>query len=70
MFIYLHVIYICDVKMNEYYEKYRGSGLWSEWVKIGKCDNCGDDVYDVHYVEGEGLFCDVKCSLEYYKRSE
>jgi len=39
--------------MNEYYEKYRGSGLWSEWVKIGKCDNCNGD---------------VKCSLEYYER--
>jgi len=56
--------------MNEYYEKYRRSGLWREWVKIGKCDNCSEDVYDVFYVKGEGLFCSVKCSLEYYERSD
>jgi len=48
------------------YEELRNMGLWSEIKKIGKCDYCGGDVFDVWNVEGDGLFCDVLCSIEYY----
>ena len=53
------------------YEELKNMGLWSEIKKIGKCDYCGGDVFDVCYVEGDGLFCSVSCSIDYHlKRRE
>ena len=39
--------------------------------KIGNCFHCGKEIYNnMTYVFGSGLFCSVKCSIEYLTNRE
>ena len=51
------------------YEELKKTRVWSEIKKIGKCDYCGGDVFDVFNVEGEGLFCSIGCAIDYHKKN-
>jgi len=51
------------------YEELKNTGFWKEINVIGKCKNCGENVYDVSFVRGEeGLFCGIDCLFEFRRK--